>query len=97
MILGGGSILEEGLDFCLAYFSGVGSLIFGVFVNHCKGHRVAGGFGHGGQDSLRYPRAREPDRLLLAGWVVSRFFWAGFGQCIRLGPSYRGRSCKPLP
>jgi hypothetical protein len=32
MILGGGSILEEGLDFCLAYFSGVGSLIFGVFL-----------------------------------------------------------------
>jgi hypothetical protein len=42
-------------------------------VNHCRGHRVAGGFGHGGQDSLRYPGAREPDRLLLAGWVVSRF------------------------
>jgi hypothetical protein len=48
-------------------------------VNHCRGHRVAGGFGLGGQDSLRYPGAREPDRLLLAGWVVSRF-WAGFGQ-----------------
>jgi hypothetical protein len=42
-------------------------------VNHCRGHRVAGGFGHGGQDSLRYPGARELDRLLLAGWVVSRF------------------------
>jgi hypothetical protein len=46
-------------------------------VNHCRGHRVAGGFGHGGQDSLWYPGAREPDRLLLAGWVVSRF-WAEF-------------------
>jgi hypothetical protein len=34
---------------------------------------LLGGFGHGGQDSLRYPGAREPDRLLLAGWVVSRF------------------------
>ena len=77
MILGGGSILEEGLDLCLAYFSGVGSLIFGVFfVNHCRGHRVARGFGHGGQDFLQYPRAREPDRLLLAGWEDSRF-----GQC----------------
>jgi hypothetical protein len=42
-------------------------------VNHCRGHRVAGGFGHGGQDSFRFPGAREPDRLLLAGWEVSRF------------------------
>jgi hypothetical protein len=58
-------------------------------VNHCRGHRVAGGFGHGGQDSLRYPGAREPDRLLLAGWVVSRF-WAGFGQVLQAGQS-RGK------
>jgi hypothetical protein len=43
---------------------------------HCRGHRVARGFGHGGQDSFRFPGAREPDRLLLAGWVDSRF-----GQC----------------
>jgi hypothetical protein len=42
-------------------------------VNHCRGHRVAGGFGHGGQDSLWYPGARELDRLLLASWVVSQF------------------------
>jgi hypothetical protein len=42
-------------------------------VNHCRGHWVAGGFRHGGQDSLRYLGARKPDRLLLAGWVVSRF------------------------
>jgi hypothetical protein len=54
-------------------FSSVGSLVLGVFVNHCTLHRVVGGFGHGGQDSLRYPGAREPDRLLLVGWVVSRF------------------------
>jgi hypothetical protein len=46
---------------------------FGFWVNHCRGHRVAGGFGHGGQDSFRFPGAREPDRLLLAGWEVSRF------------------------
>ena len=32
-----------------------------------------GGFGHEVQDSLWYPGARELDRLLLAGWVVSRF------------------------
>jgi hypothetical protein len=43
---------------------------------HCRGHRVARGFGHGGQDSFRFPGAREPDRLLLAGWEDSRF-----GQC----------------
>jgi hypothetical protein len=42
-------------------------------VNCGRGHQVAGSFGLGGQDSLRYPGAREPDRLLLAGWVVSRF------------------------
>ena len=65
--------MEEGLNFYLAYFYGVGSLILGVLVNHCRGHRVAWGFGHGGQDSFRYPRARELDRLLLVGWVVSRF------------------------
>jgi hypothetical protein len=53
-------------------------------VNHCRGHRVAGGFGHGGQDSLWYPGAREPDRLLLAGWVVSRF-GQGLVKASRLG------------
>jgi hypothetical protein len=37
-----------------------------------RGHRVARGFGHGGQDSFRFPGARE-DRLLLAGWEDSRF------------------------
>jgi hypothetical protein len=42
-------------------------------VNHFKGHRVAGGFGHGGQDFFQYPGAREPNRLLLAGWEDSRF------------------------
>jgi hypothetical protein len=46
-------------------------------VNHCRGHRVARGFGHGGQDSLQYPGAKEPNRLLLTGWVVSRFFGQG--------------------
>jgi hypothetical protein len=51
-------------------------------VNCCRGHQVAGSFGLGGQESSRNPGARELDRLLLAGWVVSRF-WAGFGQSIR--------------
>jgi hypothetical protein len=55
---------------------------FGVWVNCCRGHQVAGSFGLGGQESSQNPGAREPDRLLLAGWVVSRF-WVGFGQSIR--------------
>jgi hypothetical protein len=50
-----------------------GVWIWGFWVNHCRGHRVVGGFGHGGQDLFQYPRAREPDRLLLTGWEVSRF------------------------
>jgi hypothetical protein len=44
------------------FFLVLRSLVLGVLVNHCRGHWVAGGFGHGGQDSLRYPGAREPDR-----------------------------------
>ena len=40
---------------------------------HCRGHGVARGFGHGGQDSFRFPGARETDRLLLAGWEDSQF------------------------
>jgi hypothetical protein len=39
---------ERTLYFWFGIFSGVGSLVFGVLVNHCKVHRVAGGFGHGG-------------------------------------------------
>jgi hypothetical protein len=73
MILGEEAFWRRALYFWFGIFSGVGSLVLGVFVNHCRGHWVAGGFGHGGQDSLWYPGAREPDRLLLAGWVVSQF------------------------
>ena len=47
-----------------------------VFEYHCKGHRFARGFGHGGQDSFWFPGAREPDKMLLDGWEDSRF-----GQC----------------
>ena len=57
---------------------------FGDWVNCCRGHQVARSFGLGGQESSRNPGAREPEGLLLVGWVVSRF-WAGFGQSIRLG------------
>jgi hypothetical protein len=45
---------------------------------------LVGSLGLGGQESSQNPRAREPDKLLLVGWVVSRF-WVGFGQSIRLG------------
>jgi hypothetical protein len=72
---GGGSILRRRIYFCGGFFcgdSGVRSLVLGVF-EPLQGAPVAGGFGHGGQDSFRFPGAREPDRLLLAGWEVSRF------------------------
>ena len=45
----------------------------GSFSEPLQGHRVARGFGHGGQDSFRFLGARELDRLLLAGWEDSRF------------------------
>jgi hypothetical protein len=48
-------------------------------VNHCKGNQVVGSFGLGGQESSLNHEARELNRLLPVGWVVSQF-WAGFGQ-----------------
>jgi hypothetical protein len=42
---------------------GVLSLSSAIGGGSLRGHRFAGGFGHGGQDSLRYPGAREPHRL----------------------------------
>jgi hypothetical protein len=71
----------EDCNFSVGYFL-VLEFGFGVWVNCCRGHQVAGSFGLGGQESSWNPGAREPDRLLLAGWVVSRF-WAGFGQSIK--------------
>jgi hypothetical protein len=32
-----------------------------VFEYHCRGHRVARGFGHRGQDSFKFHGAREPN------------------------------------
>ena len=61
----------RGGGFFCGILAGLSSFSFGV--THCRGHRVAGGFGHGGQDSFRYPGARQPDRMLLASWEVSRF------------------------
>ena len=40
-----------------------------------QGAPVAGNFGLGGQETIRNPRARELNRLFLAGWEVSQF-WA---------------------
>jgi hypothetical protein len=39
---------------------------FGGWVNCGRGHQVAGSFRLGGQESSQNPRAKEPDRLLLA-------------------------------
>jgi hypothetical protein len=43
---GGRSIIGGGLYFC-GYFL-VLEWGYGFLVNHCKGHRAAGGFGHEG-------------------------------------------------
>jgi hypothetical protein len=64
---GGGETVVLVWDFLVLL---LGSAVFG---EPLQGAPVAGGFGHGGQDSFRFPGAREPDRLLLAGWEVSRF------------------------
>jgi hypothetical protein len=48
--------------------SGVRSLDLGVFgESEVGGTGLLGVLGTGARISLRYPRAREPDRLLLAG------------------------------
>jgi hypothetical protein len=62
---GGGSIIWR-LEDCIF-------LVLNL-VDCYRGASVAGSFGLGGQESLRNPGAREPDRLLLAGWEVSRFW-----------------------
>jgi hypothetical protein len=38
-----------------------------------RGTVVAGNFGLGGQETVRIPRAREPERLFLVGWEVTQF------------------------
>jgi len=75
---------EERIVFfgAVGYFSSFGEFGFGVWLYCCKGHPVAGSFGLGGQKSSRNPEAGDPDRILLDGWVVSRF-WVGFGESIR--------------
>ena len=88
-ILGGGSILEgdgsTGLMACFVFL-----VLWESFLDyeyHCRGHRVARGFGHRGQDSFRFPGARELDMLLLVGWVDSRF-----GQCWSVHRARQGKT-----
>jgi hypothetical protein len=38
-----------------------------------RGTVVAGNFGLGGQEIIRNPGAREPERLFLVGWEVNQF------------------------
>jgi hypothetical protein len=59
-----------------------------------QGAPVAGNFGLGGQETIRNPGAREPDRLFLAGWEVSQF-WESLdrvGEQHHLGQSWRTTS-----
>jgi hypothetical protein len=53
--------------------SGVRSLALGVFgESEVGGTGLLGVLGTGARISLRYPRAREPDRLLLVGKEENR-------------------------
>jgi hypothetical protein len=68
---GAGSIFERRIYFYGGFsveISGVRSLILGVFgESEAGGTGLLGVLGTGARISLRYPGAREPDRLLLAG------------------------------
>jgi hypothetical protein len=79
MKIWGGNIIfgRRGLYFLFLDIFWFWEFGFGGWLYCCRGHQVAGSFGLEGQESLRNPGAREPNRLLLAGWVVSRF-WAEF-------------------
>jgi hypothetical protein len=72
---------EERTIFYVGYFSGFG-VWFWRLGELLQGHQVARSFGLVGQESSQNPGAREMDKMLLASWVVSRF-WAGFGQSIK--------------
>jgi hypothetical protein len=68
---GGGSILRRRIYFCGRFsveISGVRSLVLGFFgESEAGGTGLLGVLGMGARISLRYPGAREMDRLLLAG------------------------------
>jgi hypothetical protein len=68
LVFGWRSLLED----CTTGFYLRNLLEFGGLL---QGAPVAGSFGLGGQETVRNPGAREPDRLFLAGWEVSQF-WA---------------------
>ena len=56
----------------------MGSLFYGFLVNQKQGGTgLLGVLGTGAKISLRYPGARKPDRLLLAGREET-WFWAVF-------------------
>jgi hypothetical protein len=57
----------------LLVFSGI--LLEELVGGLSQGAPVARNFGLGGQETVRNPGAREPDRLFLVGWEVSQF-WA---------------------
>jgi hypothetical protein len=44
-----------------------------AYLRTLRGARVSGNFGLKGQETVRNPRAREPDRLFLASWEVNQF------------------------
>jgi hypothetical protein len=49
------------------------SVFLTTYLRTLTGARVAGNFGLGGQETVRNPGAREPERLFLAGWEVNQF------------------------
>jgi hypothetical protein len=66
--------------FWLGDFCWLGGLYYWFFLEELvggllQGAPIAGNFGLRGQETVRNPGAREPDRLFLAGWEVSQF-WA---------------------
>jgi hypothetical protein len=71
ILLGGRKHFEERIYFCGRFsveISGVRSLVLGVFgESEAGGTGLLGVLGMGARISLRYPGARESDRLLLAG------------------------------
>ena len=96
IILGRGKVFWRGTRFLFGIFFLVwGVLILGVLVNHCRGIGLLGVLGTGARISLRYPRAREPDRLLLAGREENSILgsvWHSFNFSI--GPTEIGVSIR---
>jgi hypothetical protein len=72
-------LLEGGKTVCLrCLFFWCGEFVLWVFGEpEAGGTGLLGVLGTGARISLRYPGAREPDRLLLAGREETRF-WAVF-------------------